>query len=108
MSRRDRADHIEQKEDLIDRMKEIVGYEPPDVRPLIRLLAHPDMIEYTTAYFNSFDKESMCLNYEAPWNCAREAEALYENIKFGWLGGAGGIGYSDAWCEPCRKRVMDT
>lgn len=94
------------KEDLLDRIATIVGFEPPGARHLLRVLAHPDVIDLTKEYFESMDKNSMCLTYEYPWNCAREAEARYENIQFGWLGGGSGVGYSEWWCDNCRKKII--
>ena len=95
------------KEELVEHMQDIVGQVPENVRLVIKLLSHPDLIKFTKRYFNSIDKAGRCRNYEPPWSCAREAEAKYENLKFGWLGGLDGVGYSDHWCEPCRSRVME-
>ena len=97
-----------EKEKLVEKITEVAGYEPPGVRVLLRVLAHPAIIEDTIRYFEELDPNSRCLNYEAPWNCAKEAEAKYENIKYGWLGAGHGIGYDEWWCENCRKKVMGT
>lgn len=97
---------LQQKDELIDGVKELVGHEPPGIRVLLRVLAHPDLVQHTRRYFEAHDRSTKCLTYEAPWSCAREAEANYENIKYGWLGGAGGIGFDESWCEPCRRKVL--
>lgn len=94
------------KEDLIDGIKELVGQEPIGLRVLLRVLSHPDIVAEVARYFAGLDVTQRCLNYEPPWNCAKEAEARYENVKYGWLGGAGGIGFDESWCDNCRKRVM--
>lgn len=109
MTRRDDINRREDKEELIDYIKEVVGYEPPGIRALLRVLAHPHVIEHTNKYFGPLDSRTMCTKYEAPWNCAREAEANYENIRFGWLGAQNGIGFDSAtWCEACMRKVMGT
>lgn len=97
---------LQDKEDLIDRIRELAGIEPLGIRPMLRVLAHPEMISQTISYFQSLDVTTKCLNYEAPWSCAKEAEARYENIKYGWLGGTNGVGFDESWCENCRKKVL--
>lgn len=106
MGRPDDHHLFEDKEDLIDRITELVGSEPMGVRPMLRILAHPALVSYTVRYFQSLDESSKCLKYEPPWSCAREAEARYENIKYGWLGGINGVGFDESWCENCRKKVL--
>lgn len=98
---------LEDKEDLIDRITELVGGEPAGIRPMLRALAHPQLVQHTVRYFQSMDESSKCLKYEPPWTCAREAEARYENVQYGWLGGVNGVGFDDSWCENCRKKVLD-
>lgn len=95
----------DEKEALIQQMGRVVGYVPLGTRDLLNVLIHPDLIEFTKRYIESKDDASRCLAFDAPWNCAREAEARYENIKFGWLAG-NGVGFSEWWCENCRKKVM--
>lgn len=95
------------KDDLIDQVTSMVGYEPPGLRVLLRVLSHPDMAGEAKKYFEAMDIGSRCTKYEPPWNCAREAEAQYQNIQYGWLG-ANGVGYDESWCEPCRRKVMGT
>lgn len=98
----------DEKEELLDRLQELTGAPVPNVRYLLRVLSHPDVIKYTRHYFDSLDESTRCQKYEAPWSCAREAEARYENIKYGWLGAGNGVGYSEWWCEPCRAKVMNS
>jgi hypothetical protein len=95
------------KEELLDHIQMVTGGLPSNARYILKVLAHPDLIEHTRRYFSEMDDEARCQNYEAPWSCAREAEALYKNIKYGWLGGASGIGFDESWCEPCRRKVLD-
>lgn len=97
-----------EKDELLDQIAEITGRTLPSVAFFLKVLTHPEVIEYTKRYISSLDLENRCQNYEAPWSCAREAEARYENIRYGWLGGGSGVGYSEWWCEPCRKKVMGT
>jgi hypothetical protein len=97
----------EEKEALIERMQEIIGYVPVGTRDLLNVLIHPDLIEFTKAYVKSRDEASRCQKYKEPWSCAKEAEARYENIKYGWLGSGSGVGYAEWWCENCKKRVME-
>lgn len=97
---------IEQKEELIDGVTSLLGYQPPGVRVLLRVLAHPSLVHLTRQYFSAQDVSLKCLTYESPWSCSKEAEAKYENIKYGWLGGANGVGFDESWCDNCRKKVM--
>lgn len=100
----------EEKEELIAKLQEHHGCVPISTRYLLDVLTRPDLIEYTKRYIRAMDKESECQNYQAPWNCARQAEAYYENIKYGWLGAganANGIGLAEWWCENCRRKVME-
>jgi hypothetical protein len=97
---------LTQKEELIEGIKELVGHEPLGVRVLLRVLAHPDLVQHTRRYFDELDQSTKCRIYEAPWCCAREAEAKYENIKYGWTGAVGGISFDEFWCEPCRRKVL--
>lgn len=94
------------KINLVEQITEIVGYEPPGLKSLLRVMSHPDVVSKAVAYLSLMDESTRCLNYEPPWNCARESEARYENIKYGWLGGTTAMGLSDWWCEPCRKKAM--
>jgi len=107
MERFERLNRFNAREDLIDEVRMTRGIEPPGIRLVLEALAHPELIAETIKYFQGLDKSQMCLLYDAPWNCAREAEAKYENIKYGWTGGAGGIGFDESWCEPCRDRVLN-
>lgn len=103
---RERNDRWNEKEDLIDRIKSIAGIEPPGIRQLLIILAHPDMVQHTIRFFNTRDVKNRCQLYDYPWSCAREAEAKYETIKFGWLGAGAGVGFDESWCQPCRDRVL--
>lgn len=88
-------------------MEELAGRSLPELARALHFLSHPEVLPLTKAWVISVDVENRCLNYEAPWNCVREAEAHYENIQYGWTGGVG-IGYSgNHWCDNCRKRVME-
>ena len=98
---------MEEKAELIARIQEVLGIVPGNTSYILNVLVRDDVIEHTKSYIHSMDKASRCEKFKAPWSCAKEAEAMYENIKYGWLGAANGIGYSEWWCEPCRKRVMD-
>jgi hypothetical protein len=93
------------KERLLEVLGKVCGVIPENPRLILRALTHPDVIEYTKAYVDSMDEAGRCTRYEAPWNCAREADSLYLNIKYGWQA-APGQGYSDSWCENCRKKAM--
>lgn len=101
--------HIDQMRDtLLDNLVSIVGYEPPGIRVLLRTLSHPQLVTEARLYFEAMDVAARCTKYEPPWNCAREAEAQYKNIKHGWMGAANGIGFDESWCESCRRKVMGT
>lgn len=99
-------DLLKQRENLISSVKELVGYEPAGLRVLLRVLSHPDVVQDVSKYFSGLDTSLTCLKYEAPWSCAKEAEASYQNIKYGWLGGANGIGFDESWCPSCRQKVL--
>lgn len=94
----------EDKEDLVDHIQGILGHLPPDTRLILRALAHPAIIEYTQAYFGQLDNKTRCLRYAEPWSCVKEAEARYENVKYGWGGAPGTHGTHELWCENCRPR----
>lgn len=98
---------MDEKEELIEAIQAVFGVIPPNAREVLKVIGHPDVIEATKRYIHAIDTASRCQNYEPPWSCGKEAEARYENIKYGWLGGTAGVGLGDWWCEPCRKRVMD-
>ncbi len=98
---------FDEKEELIERIEEAIGYLPDNTRLILKALSHPNVINAAKHYINVNDEAGRCLKYQYPWSCAKEAEAMYENIKFGWLGGVNGVGYDDNWCEPCRKKVME-
>lgn len=97
----------EAKDALVHGVTELLGHDIPNLRWVLRALSHPDLIEHTKKYFNAMDKASMCTKYETPWSCAKEAEAKYENIKYGWLGAGSGVGFSEWWCDNCKKKVME-
>jgi hypothetical protein len=98
---------MDEKSELIERIKEVLGVLPGNTSYILNVLVREDVIDATKAFIHIKDEGSRCEKFPAPWSCAKEAEAMYENIKYGWLGAAHGIGYSEWWCEPCRKRVMD-
>ena len=99
---------MDEKEELIDNIQAVNGGRlPSNVRNVLSIIVHPDVIESTKDYIRVHDVNTRCLNYEYPWSCIREAEAKYKNIKYGWLAGSSGIGYDESWCENCRKKVMD-
>lgn len=108
MGRFERLNRWNAREDLIDAITSTRGVEPPGVRQTLDALIHPDVIEEAIKYLQGLNVKQTCLLYDQPWNCAREAEAKYMNIRFGWTGGAGGIGFDESWCEPCRERVLNS
>lgn len=97
----------EAKDALVHGVTELLGRDIPNLRWALRVLSHPDVIEYTKRYFDAMDVNSRCTKYEPPWSCAKEAEAKYENIKYGWLGAGSGVGFSEWWCDNCKKKVME-
>lgn len=109
MHERQRIKRLEEKEDFIDEVKAVHGCEPQGLRQILGLLSHPDMIGNTVQFFEAIEGlagKNSCKHYEFPWDCAREAEAKYETIKYGWVGAGVGVGFDESWCEPCRKRVL--
>lgn len=97
---------MDEKEELIHQMEHILGLVPGNTRLILNGLVHPEVIEYTKRFIKAKDFASQCQKFKAPWDCAKEAEAKFENIKYGWLGGGTTMEF-DWWCEPCRKRVME-
>lgn len=95
---------MHEKETLLRKVEELIGFIPAETRALLKILAHPDVISDTKEYFNAMDENTRCRIYESPWSCARESEARYENIKFGWTGAP--MGFDESWCEPCRRKVL--
>lgn len=100
---------MDEKEELLEEIQATLGFLPGNTGYLLHVLTLPEVIDSTKRYVKAMDKASRCLNYQAPWNCAREAEARYENIKHGWLGApsGSGVGLAEWWCENCRKKVME-
>lgn len=96
---------MDEKEELISTIQELVGYLPLNTRDVLNILVHPEIIDVTKSFVKAMDKAGRCQKYIAPWSCAKEAEARYENIKYGWLA-AGDLQY-EWWCEPCRKRITE-
>ena len=96
----------DEKDELLDKLCEVTGFEPIGARRFLDLLVQPDLIEYTKRFVVSRDEASRCQHYRAPWSCIKEADARYENIKFGWLG-AGPGNYSEWWCNNCRRKVTE-
>lgn len=88
------------------RLQEVFGRPPAEARRVLNALVHPEVIGATKAFIQANDEWSRCLHYAHPWSCSKEAEARYENIKYGWLGGGAGIGFDEGWCENCRKKAM--
>lgn len=97
---------MDEKEELISKMESILGLVPSQTRLVLNAIVHPDVIDETKRYIKAMDKAAMCTKFVAPWDCAKEAEAKFENIKYGWLGAGTSLEF-DWWCEPCRKRVME-
>lgn len=98
---------MDEKDKLIKEIQILTGREYASTRTLLKILVHPNVIEYTKRYISSMDEAARCRKFIAPWSCSKEAEAKYENLQFGWLGSSGGLGFDETWCEPCRKRVME-
>lgn len=97
---------MQEKEDLIEEIESILGLIPANTRLLLNLLVQPSLVDYTRRYIRAADKSFLCKKYEAPWSCLKEAEAKFENVKFGWLG-AGGEFELDWICESCRQRIIE-
>lgn len=98
---------MKEKDELVAKIKETLGVLPGNTLYLLNVLVHEDLIEYTKDYIRTKDVASRCTEFKEPWSCAKEAEAMYENIKFGWLGGAQNMGVSEWWCDNCRKRAAN-
>lgn len=102
-------DAPDDKEELVEQIKEVLGYLPDGTRVILSAMCRPDVIDATKRYVSRMDVASLCTNHKAPWSCILEAEARYENVKFGWLGApTSGVGFAEWWCENCRKKVMGT
>lgn len=106
MSERDRIIRLNEKEDLIDEVKQIVGVEPPGFRQALAILAHPEIIQYSLAYFKSHDKDHVCTRFESPWDCARESESNYKSIIYGWIASPSTRVIPGDWCQPCRRKAL--
>lgn len=94
------------KEELIAEMQEVLGLIPSNTRLILNALAHPSLIDYARRYLRAVDKAGRCTKYEYPWSCTKEAEAKFENVKYGWLGGVSEIEL-DWICENCRNRITE-
>ncbi len=105
MEERERIAQWNEKEDLIDEVKALFGVEPQGFRQTLMALVHPEIIQHAIKYFKSLDDAHVCIKYEAPWNCARAAQANYESLAPDWAG-EGTVVISGDWCQPCRRRAM--
>lgn len=99
------------REDLIERVGEVTGVMPTQLRKILKMLSHPDVIVYTRKYFGSMDLRTKCERFEPPWSCVKDEDARYETIWDGWLTQENEPGpdpqLAKNWCEPCRRRVLE-
>lgn len=96
---------MDEKEELISEIEAVLGLIPSQTRLILNLLVHPDVIDYTKRYIKAKDEAAKCTLFKPPWDCIKEAEARYENVSFGGVGGSDME--FDSWCVACRKRVME-
>lgn len=105
---RARIRRLEEKEDLIDKIKEISGVEPPGVRHLLNLLAQPDVLDMTIGFFDGAKSmKHTCQIFADPWDCILEDEAKNDTIRgIGWMEDVPLEALREEWCEPCRKKAL--
>lgn len=98
--------HVDEKEELVDRILHLYGREPDNLRPILNLLTVPSILPFTKKFVNGSDPNTKCQFYTAPWNCALESEAKYENERHGWLAQGGELAYQ-WWCNNCRAKATE-
>lgn len=110
MEHRARIRRLEDKEDLIDAVKAVVGREPTGIRQVLNLLAQPDILDYTIGYFDGAKSMGhVCRIFAEPWNCILEDEAKNETIRgVAWADEDPSLGVllHEEWCDPCRNKVL--
>ena len=108
MDRRERISRQSAKEDLVDNINKIFGREPAELRHILSILCHEDLIDETIDYLKGAKTvEHVCIVYpEGGWSCSQEYEAALETIWSGrYLGAeASSAAYYELWCEPCRRQ----
>lgn len=108
MDRRERINRQAAKEDLVDNIVKIYGREPRDIRLVLTLLSHDDLIDEVVDYLQGAKiVEHVCVVYpEGGWSCSQEYEAKLETIWSGrYLGAeASSEAFYELWCEPCRRQ----
>lgn len=111
MDRRERINRQAAKEDLIDNMVKIHGCEPKNLRRILTLLSHHDLIDETIDYLQGAKiVEHVCLIYpEGGWSCSQEYETSMESVWSGrYLGSeATSEAFYELWCEPCRRQYEE-
>jgi len=101
--------HLDAKENLIEKLKEVTGVLPPNTRQFLKLLSHPEVADHTIEWMKSLDKAGLCTTYQAPWDCEKESEAKYETIYQGFnqvLDLEFDDAWKEHWCTNCKERVM--
>ena len=98
---------MDEKEELISAIEDTFGVVPDQARLILGMLAHPRVIDEAKRYLRARDLGSQCTKYKHPWSCIREAEAKFENVKYGWLGAGSAEIELDWCCANCMKRITE-
>lgn len=107
MEERERIQRWNDKEDLIDEVRAVLGVEPHGLRRAIAMLSHPEIIQHTIRYFSELDDSHICIKYEEPWNCAKVSEVNYESVTPHWIASEQTVVIGGDWCQPCRDRALN-
>lgn len=86
-------------------LESVFGRTPPGLSQLLDALVKPDVINATASYLYAHDVNRACRLYEAPWDCLKESEARWENVREHNQITSGGMMEFDYWCENCRVRI---
>lgn len=107
MERRTRIRRLEDKEDLIDAIKAVVGREPAGIRQVLNLLAQPELLDMTIGYFDAAKSSGhVCRIFAEPWDCEMEDESKNETVRRFMISPDGiGDALREEWCQPCREKV---
>lgn len=93
-----------EKDELIRRIREVNGRDPSSLNEMLNVLVDERVIALTKAYLQTRDRTDACKKYQAPWNCALEAQAFAQTVyNAGW--GTTMADVIENWCVNCQARL---
>lgn len=94
------------REELIDHIKTVFPIVPSNIRGVLTLMTHPDVVHISKEYFEEMALRNLpCLTYDDPWSCEAESNAKYETIYMGMADEGFSDVWREGWCNHCKQRV---